>query len=1245
MVNVGTVHIRVRPNVVGFRQDIKRQLQKQGLKGRYKLVPDTKAIPKAINEATNKADKTVELTPEIDFSKVTKEIKKLRKSMETSLGKLDFKGLDGIQKEIADKIKIDPIKVKVDFDVDKLKIPDKMNLSLDADSSAALAKFSSLEGSIKQLSGSVASLESHFAKLNEQQKEAATQADNTSKALERQAKATTSSFEAGYRARRKGLRSIDELGTRKFAGLSRVGWIAAAAATLIAPAIQSVSGALAALPALGTAAGAALGVTALGWDGIKKSAEAAAPALERAQEAVSAKFLEGMTPQFEALGSALDRAQPNLLRVADGLIQFSDGVTKAVSQGEGFENLAKTLDRSGELFQNLAPFSQTFTEGLIQMAEAGSRTFPQLAEGLNEFGSSWKKNIEEMAANGTLEQSILGAYEVLGSIGTSLGGVMRSAMEEFTPDVAANYASGIEGIGAALEGLMSPLTALGSNAFNVIGEIGNSLGQLGTAIDPTVSGALNGIGPALSSIADAAGNIGSGVLDPIAEFLQVPIALTGPALQGVADGLAEIGNAGSTIDQVTQDLNAFEGAVKGIEAAAPTISQAFKEITEPLFELSSLGGVANSLQSLEMEAVFKEAGTSLDDFMGKWDRLRTLGLQSHNIELVIETSLRRTNGEGDLQADIDAFVGKLETMEKTFKVNLTPQIEMAQSATTDSELWKLGNQVADAFMAGTLEPQEVPVPVAPNPEVDTSAMTEGVAAAGEQAKAELAGTMTGLGSEMANQLNTEVSTALGTVDMSGAATTIATSIGNALGGVTIPTEGLSASISSSISTLEAEIATQISGLGTTVQTNFQNAFSGVTVSLGSIQGEVAGAMSGITASISAETSAIPPLFQTAADQARSTFVGGIQATQGEAAAAAGGIKGAVQSALTMDFTSSGAAAGNSFAAGLRSTTGAVASAAAAVAAAAKAYMPHSPAKKGPLSGKGYTDESGKALALDFARGMRAHISEVAAASSDVAGAAQQAFSYVAAETPAFFETHHRSKIYQKAMQVNAKKIASWHKRQQEAEKKSAEKIAEIQNDAKRKQKSRDEAITKERERLAKSRGESWDKLVESLESPDYSKIKRSFNDYWLEGSKEILRAGTVDFAREQNLSGQLKEVTRSALAELRSYVGDNPLFAEIETNINAEHFEESVYKAIEESGLGELPITVALENFEQLKKDLNMGDGVISRALEQAMAFEPTDTDARRHEEAKTEIHYHVTDLQEAMRLEEARRQKELMKG
>ena len=90
----------------------------------------------------------------------------------------------------------------------------------------------------------------------------------------------------------------------------------------------------------------------------------------------------------------------------------------------------------------------------------------------------------------------------------------------------------------------------------------------------------------------------------------------------------------------------------------------------------------------------------------------------------------------------------------------------------------------------------------------------------------------------------------------------------------------------------------------------------------------------------------------------------------------------------LDYSDSGRSIGHSFAQGILSSMSEVGNAAASLAAEAAAYMPHSPAKKGAFSGRGWTLYSGESVADAFAEGFTRRMAAVQAqVASGMAGIA------------------------------------------------------------------------------------------------------------------------------------------------------------------------------------------------------------------------------------------------------------------
>lgn len=374
----------------------------------------------------------------------------------------------------------------------------------------------------------------------------------------------------------------------------------------------------------------------------------------------------------------------------------------------------------------------------------------------------------------------------------------------------------------------------------------------------------------------------------------------------------------------------------------------------------------------------------------------------------------------------------------------------------------------------------------------------------------------------------------------------------------------------------------------------------------------------------------------------SAIVSGFSQAVSHAASLPGRVRGAMGNLGGM-LVSSGRALVQGFINGITSMIGAAASAASRVVSAVRSFFPFSPAKRGPFSGRGYTTYSGKALVKDFAAGMRSVSGVAAAAAGAVTNAAQKQFTQLSANPAESMHSFQKNKILEPVLKSNAEKIAKWREKDKKAEEDHQKRLGEI---AKSKSKKKGESIAKADKELAEKRRKNREELEKSLEAPDYSDIDRSIQAYWIDGTSELLKDRLSKVIKESNLAGFMRKAALQATATGRKVFGDNPLFAKVEANVNSKHFAFAINKAITESGIAEIPVTVAISNLDQLKSDLGMGDGVISRALDQALTYDSNKSDSKayRENETKTEIHYHVEDMNEAIRLEEKRRRKEAMR-
>lgn len=214
----------------------------------------------------------------------------------------------------------------------------------------------------------------------------------------------------------KGLMSPITALTKGLGGLSRVGLIVTAVLAAIPPIVGLIGGLLAGLPSLLLAFGAAAGVVALGWDGIKKAAEGFSTAIEPLKGQISAIFEKGLAPQFTALGNALVKLGPQLQQVAQGIVNMAQGFTNAITSAEGMKNLNIILQNTGKFFSALKGPIQTSTEGLLMFAAEGSKHFGLLVGVIQRFADAWK----EIASRADFPDRMKAAMEGLAKVTDAL---------------------------------------------------------------------------------------------------------------------------------------------------------------------------------------------------------------------------------------------------------------------------------------------------------------------------------------------------------------------------------------------------------------------------------------------------------------------------------------------------------------------------------------------------------------------------------------------------------------------------------------------------------------------------------------------------------------------------------------------------------------------------------------------------------------------------------------------------------
>lgn len=1063
-------------------------------------------------------------------------------------------------------------------------------------------------------------------------------------------------------------------------GLTQVGWIVAASVAAAAPAVGLLAGAVSALPSLLLAAGAAASVVALGFDGIKDAAGAAAPAIGRLKSALSDKFRERLTPQFQRLNSVIDGTRDGMVRVADGVADFTEGMVDAVSSARGMKNINGILGNTGKLFSKLQPFAHDFTSGLLEIGNAGSETFGYLGDKLNNFGRSFKGAMQELSENGTLQRGIKATYDVLGALGGAIGDIMGAGLREF-PALAEGMSSGISRFGKAAAAAMPDLARLSELAGGVLSTAFETLGTVAKRSGDNLLDTFEGLGPGLETAVQGIGSAFGSLSGLVTDFLA-----------GLAPG---VGEALGTIGKQFGDLGDTIARHPGLGAALRDIGAGIGDLASHVVD-GLFGGqpLITDAEMAQLEKLATEFAPKFDRFIQdmkkNFDELNNLSFE--NIGSKITDNLRgfaaemgldflatasqkaRTNilnARNMMTSSLDEYkagvTAAMQEAEKSLKINLQPQIEAVDLAKTRGEVERIASETAEVVKesGNSQEPVEAKVTVDPKAEVSpTTDLAANVQSAVEPAKQTLTEAFQNMGTELGATVDTELQAAMTQVDTSinTAAQGIGDSLGTALGGVQIPMEGFTANITSAMSQVSQSITSQVTEIGNTASAELANVVSSMGSEFSGITSVVSGEMENLKSTISSGFAEIPGLATAAIsslpdevntkftemstkvlatiDKMISQIEQKLSTIPSRAVAAVGDLSGVLYP--------SGQALVQGFINGIESKEGELDAAIQRVLSKGRTNFPNSPAKRGPFSGRGYTTHSGHALMRDFAKAMREEEGTVDEAVQDVLSTAQKSFSRMS-----FTPLGHQIKQVQAPVrESNAKKVAAWRKKDAElVEKFNEDKIKNEETYLK----DREKLVERER-KLEEDRAKARKDMEESIETPDYGQVDLSVNALGVKGMKSMLTEnlaiaweGAADVAKQGALSmldaargvlksnPELEQLSRAIL----------PALSAAEVAIQTEVFSDAIANVIRTTKFAEIPIDFAIANVDQLRSELGMGDGVVSRAIDEFLGFNLNNSDTQRFKKDQNNngnVHYHVADMNEAIRLENQRTRKSMMK-
>ncbi|AKK04599.1 hypothetical protein CMUST_01250 [Corynebacterium mustelae] len=216
--------------------------------------------------------------------------------------------------------------------------------------------------------------------------------------------------------------------------------------------------------------------------------------------------------------------------------------------------MEQILSNSAGLFRELNTAAVPFTQGMMDLAAAGSSYLPQLGEHLGSAGQRLGKFLSTAASDGTFDRWITNGVEALKGIGQTISDV-----------------SGI------VSGVFSAAAAAGESSLSPLGTVLGHLNQFVNSVEgqTALQGFFSSMTEGLNALAPIMGTVlttvGSTIMPALSEFIQAAAPGVGAFVDSLAQGFTALapamGPLGEAFGAIAQSL------VPVVETLAPVIAQ------------------------------------------------------------------------------------------------------------------------------------------------------------------------------------------------------------------------------------------------------------------------------------------------------------------------------------------------------------------------------------------------------------------------------------------------------------------------------------------------------------------------------------------------------------------------------------------------------------------------------------------------------------------------------------------------
>lgn len=935
-VEVGRAAVRVVPDTGGFAQKLKRELDaiEDRVKVKIKVDLDTNGLSAKVRAAAEEAERLSKIRPEVDpdTDGMRREVEEAAEAAEKTSKikpKVDPE-TSGLIRKVRDAVR-EAQTAAGDIDV-------KMNVHSDLSAMAGRG-LASMTSSAISLAGTLARVGSIAA--------AATVAiGGITPAL---AAATAATWQ-----------------------------FTTASSTLLGGVL--VTGAAGAAMAFGTLKMAVAGM----GDALKASnpgefSEAIAKIPPAAQSAARAMFdLKGAFSGFGAeiqqsfweplsnigqLSVLVEPVKAAMQSLAGSMGRASAGLVDFVTQGAGLAAMHSIIENAATGTGRLADGFAASLKSLVLLGGAAAPIFTEMSNAAATWAEGMAEKMQRAYDTGALQAKMESAVDmakslwgVLTDLGGIVAGVGRAAMAA-TGSLGGAFATAAQGLNELVnsargqEALIGFFTSMQAALQAIIPLVGQVATIIGGTLAPALSGAIQSLAPVVSQ-----------VLGSLNAALQAMIPGFQALVQGLAQGLqgiipaiqplgAAFGGLMSAIAPLIPAIGQFLGVIGGALAAA--LSAVTPLISSLSSSFSAIGPVI--LTAVAAFAGFAQIASIVSTVTGVISSLGTvLSLLTSPIGLVVA-------GIALLAVGFSQTPGAMEPLKAAFM----------QIVQVVQQLLPVLMQVGQQLMAALMPAITALIPVIVQI-VQTAAQIIAAVAPILAIVLQLAATIIGALMPVITSLMPIISAL---VSIIGSIVTALAPVLQVIAQVIAVFAQLLATIIGFVASALGMILSFVAGV-----------ISGFVSMAASVIGAVTGFVSGVISHIASMASSV----MSAATRMWSHVVSAFSSGVSQAVSWVGRLPGMAVHAMGNVgslLVSSGKALIQGFINGIKSMIGAVADAARSAVQAAKNFFPHSPAKEGPFSGRGWVLYSGESIGEAFSAGIRNSSGLARAATKEMMSAA------------------------------------------------------------------------------------------------------------------------------------------------------------------------------------------------------------------------------------------------------------------